>query len=153
RSFRSDRPRRARDTADIFHHQTSGSNDVRRTGPLGSGTSVEGAGRTQAAEPCSRALPHRLFLRLLLAQRRITNTAANTLAASRASVQRPASTHGDKTETLTNERPLRGPLPEILDLKLAGITWWTWCAVIGITWLLYRMYLAWHEAKERKEQV
>jgi hypothetical protein len=46
---------------------------------------------------------------------------------------------------------------EILDLKFAGVSLWTWCAVIGIPWLLYRMYSTgrqmWYEAKERKEFV
>jgi hypothetical protein len=42
---------------------------------------------------------------------------------------------------------------EILDLKLAGITLWTWCAIIGLAWFLYRMYLIWHEAKARRELI
>jgi hypothetical protein len=27
---------------------------------------------------------------------------------------------------------------EILDLKLAGVTLWTWCGVIAFIWLIYR---------------
>jgi hypothetical protein len=48
---------------------------------------------------------------------------------------------------------------EILELKFAGVPLYTWCVVIGVPWLIYRIYVAtriefldWQERRAKKRE-